>query len=181
MARLLAALLLAVVAGCSTAPAPPASPSGPLGARIGPAAPTGSTETARVLTIVDGDTIRVDRGNGSERVRYIGIDTPETRQPGDSIEFMGEEATEANRALVEGREVFLERDVSETDRFGRLLRYVWIRDGDGWLFVNLALVQRGFAQAVTFPPDVRHADAFLAAERDAADAGRGLWADPAVP
>ena len=94
---------------------------------------------------------------------------------------MGEEATEANRALVDGREVFLERDVSETDRFGRLLRYVWTRDGDDWLFVNVALVQRGYAQAVTFPPDVRHADAFLAAQRDAAQAGRGLWSATPAP
>ena len=69
----------------------------------------------------------------------------------------------------------LERDVSDTDHYDRLLRYVWLRDGDGWVFVNLELVRRGFAQVVTYPPDVHWTDTFLDAQREARDAGVGLW------
>ena len=141
--------------------------------------PTGVTETATVLRVVDGDTIQVDRGQGRERVRYIGIDTPESVRPGHPVEWMGVEAAAANEALVAGREVVLERDVSETDRFGRLLRYVWIADGAGWTLVNEALVADGYAQVTTYPPDVKYADRFLAAQAEARERGVGLWAsDP---
>ena len=138
-------------------------------------APIGPTEVAMILSITDGDTIRVDRGHGSEPVRYIGINTPEVGDPG------GSEATAENSRLVEGMEVVLERDVRDTDDFGRLLRYVWIDTGSGWTFVNLELVRRGFAQAATYPPDVRFADVFLAAEQAARTAGVGLWAPTPEP
>ncbi|TAK00155.1 MAG: nuclease [Chloroflexota bacterium] len=138
-------------------------------------APVGPTEVAIVLSITDGDTIRVDRGNGSESVRYIGINTPEVGDPG------GSEATAENARLVEGAEVVLELDVSETDQFGRLLRYVWIETGSGWTFVNFELVSRGFAQAATYPPDVRFTDIFLAAEKAAREAEVGLWAPRPEP
>lgn len=141
-------------------------------------APIGKTEAATVVRVVDGDTIVIDRGRGDERVRYIGVDTPETVAPGSPVEWMGPEASAANKGLVEGREVVLEFDVSETDRFGRLLRYVWIRDDSrpsGWLFVNLELLARGFAQVVTYPPDVRYVDLYLAAQADARDRELGLW------
>jgi micrococcal nuclease len=88
---------------------------------------------------------------------------------------MGPEAGRANARLVEGRSVVLEKDVSETDRFGRLLRYVWLVDGDRWTMVNLALVDQGYAQVETDPPDVRHADRFVRAQRAARAAGLGLW------
>lgn len=127
-----------------------------------------------MLSITDGDTIRVDRGFGSERVRYIGVNTPEVGDP------FGSAATRANAALVEGRKVVLERDVSETDRYGRLLRYVWLEEGGVWLLVNLALVERGFAQVATYPPDVRYAEQFLAAQAAARSAGAGLWAEAAA-
>lgn len=159
--------ILVLLAGCSTATANP-SPVTDL-------APLGATETARVVRVVDGDTIVIDRGGGNERVRYIGIDTPESVKPNTPVEFMAREASAANEALVAGREVVLERDVSDTDRYDRLLRYVWLREGDGWVFVNLELVRRGFAQVVTYPPDVRWTDTFLAAQREARDAGVGLW------
>jgi len=139
------------------------------------AAPLGPTERAIVLRVIDGDTIEVDRGHGLERVRYIGIDTPETVDPSRPVAWMGPEASKANAALVEGRTVFLERDVSETDRYGRLLRYVWIEAPSGWLLVNLALVAAGFAQVSTYPPDVRYVELFLAAQAEARAAERGLW------
>jgi len=140
------------------------SPSPELGS-----APIGPTEVATVLSITDGDTIRVDRGFGSEPVRYIGINTPEVGDPG------GSDATAENTRLVEGMQVVLERDVSETDQFDRLLRYVWIDTGRGWTFVNVELVRRGFAQAATYPSDVRFAAYFITAERGARSAGVGLW------
>jgi micrococcal nuclease len=162
----------------TTTPAPTATPA-PLGA-----APLGPTERATVLRVVDGDTIEVDRGRGPEKVRYIGIDTPETVDPSRPVAWMGREASAANAALVEGRTVVLERDVSETDRYGRLLRYVWIEDPagpGGWIFVNLALVAAGFAQVATYPPDVRYAELFLAAQAEARAAERGLWGPRPTP
>jgi micrococcal nuclease len=160
------------------------SPSTPEVSPIPPAdaslRPVGATEVARVVRVVDGDTLVIDRGRGSERLRYIGMDTPESVKPGSPVEFMGKEASAANAALVEGREIVLERDVSETDQYDRLLRYAWLRDGDAWLMVNLELVRRGYAQVATYPPDVRWTDELRAAERVARDAGEGLWG-PATP
>ena len=128
-----------------------------------------------MVRIVDGDTIIVRLAGHDLRLRYIGMDTPETVKPNTPVQWMGPEATAANRALVEGRTVILEKDVSETDRFGRLLRYVWLDDGGRWTMVDLELVRRGFAQVETDPPDVRYAARFLAAERVARQAGLGLW------
>ncbi len=123
--------------------------------------------------MVDGDTIDVLIDGSEQRLRYIGINTPETVDPRRPVECFGREASERNRQLVEGRTVGLERDVSETDRFGRLLRYVWL-EGE---MVNAALVAEGYATATTFPPDVKYADTFAAMEAEARAAGRGLWGD----
>ncbi len=156
------------VAGATT---PPIEPPG---AGPGDFVPTGATEEARVVRVVDGDTIVVDRGLGDERLRYIGMDTPETVKPGSSVEWMGREASAANRALVEGRAVILEKDVSETDRYGRLLRHVWLRDGI-WRLVDLELIRDGYARVSTYPPDVKYSDLYLAAQVDAREHDRGLW------
>jgi micrococcal nuclease len=137
--------------------------------------PTGPTETARVVRIVDGDTIIVRLGGRDRRLRYIGMDTPETVAPGVPIERLGREASRANAALVEGRIVTLEKDVSETDQYARLLRYVWLVDGERWTLVNLELVRQGYAQVETDPPDVRYAGRFVEAQRSARDASLGLW------
>ena len=128
------------------------------------------------MRVVDGDTVVVSIRGRTFRVRYIGIDTPETVKPGSPIERFGPEATVANKRLVEGRRITLERDVSETDRYGRLLRYVWLRQATGWRLVNFELVALGFAQVSTYPPDVKYADLFVSAQRQARAAGRGLWA-----
>lgn len=126
-------------------------------------------ETAMVVKVTDGDTIRVRFADGrEEKVRYIGIDTPEMDQP------FGEEAKDANQALVAGREVRLVRDVSERDRYGRLLRYVYV----GELFVNAELVRTGLAHAATYPPDVAFADYLASLQHEAESAGKGLWAFP---
>lgn len=168
-----AMLLAACTPAAETAPGLPSIEIPALG-------PIGPLEPASLVRIVDGDTIVVDRGRGRETVRYIGIDTPETVRPSTPVEFMGPEAAAANTALLGDRELFLERDVSETDRFDRLLRNVWVMDPGrpgGWLLVNLALVAGGWAQVSTFPPDVRYVDELLAAQSAAREARIGLWGD----
>ena len=133
-----------------------------------------SGDVGRVVKVVDGDTIHVQIGATREKVRYIGVDTPETRHPAKGVQCYGREASQFNAELVGGEQVRLERDVQERDRYGRLLAYVYrARDG---LFVNAELAHRGYAQALTIPPDVRHADRFTALARDAREQGRGLWA-----
>ena len=127
---------------------------------------TSAPETATVTQVIDGDTIIIDT---SQRVRYIGIDTPEVHpQP----EACGMEAWETNRRLVEGKKVRLEQDVSETDRYGRLLRYVYVDE----TFVNAELVRLGLAEARAYPPDTKYQDRLEQLEREAREAGRGMWA-----
>jgi micrococcal nuclease len=139
-------------------------------------APTGPTQLATVVKITDGDTIRVIIDGAEYPVRYIGMNTPEVH---GGVEWMGREASQANAALVSGRQVILEKDVSETDRYGRLLRYVWVEDGTRLVLVNRVLLRRGFAQITTYPPDVKYADTvFLTAQRNARDEGLGLWGAP---
>jgi micrococcal nuclease len=184
VALVLATLL--VVGGCSATRPAIAPPNGtgtgspvtttPASPDAGGLRPEGATETARVVRVVDGDTLIVDRGRGEERLRYIGVDAPESVRPDTPVEFMGREAAAANAALVEGAMVVLEKDVSDTDRFGRLLRYVWLRDGAAWLLVSLELVRQGYAQVATFPPDVRWVELHRDAQRGAREAGLGLWA-----
>ena len=124
-------------------------------------------EVARVARVVDGDTVVVLLGGRSYRLRYIGIDTPEL--PGDCY---AQEAKRRNSELVLGRTVCLEKDVSETDRYGRLLRYVWLPGGE---MVNAILVREGYAMAYTYPPDVKYSQLFVSLQRQAREAGAGLW------
>ena len=126
---------------------------------------------ATVTRVTDGDTIRVEIDGQEYRVRYIGIDTPETVDPRRPVGCFGKEASERNRQLVEGQTVGLEKDVSETDSFDRLLRYVWVGD----LMVNATLVEEGYALASTYPPDVRYSDQFAALQAQAREASQGLW------
>ena len=103
-------------------------------------------------------------------MRLILVDTPEV---GDNLECFGDEATRFVEGLLSpGARVRLERDVSETDRFGRLLRYVYLDDGR---MLNELLVAEGYANVVTFPPDLRYLDRLREAERSAREARRGLW------
>lgn len=190
------AFLAGMLAGCAGAPTPPAPLPTATGSSVAPAAtavstspsvdvpspatdefaPTGAIENARVVRVIDGDTIVIDRGLGDERLRYIGMDTPETVKPGTAVEWMGIEASAANKALVEGRTVVLEKDVSETDRYDRLLRHVWLRDAT-WRLVDLELVRGGYAWVSTYPPDVKYADLYLAGQVEAREHERGLWGD----
>jgi micrococcal nuclease len=124
-----------------------------------------------VVRIVDGDTIHVKVGERVEKVRYIGMNTPEVHHPTRGEEPGGREATEANRRLVAGKRVRLETDVQARDRYGRLLAYVWVGD----VMVNAELVRQGYAQVMTVPPNVRHQELFVKLQREAREAGRGLW------
>ena len=140
-------------------------------------APTGPTQSATVIRVTDGDTIVVAIDGAQTRVRYIGMDTLEPDDPDPVGRAMAGAATAANRALVDGRTVILERDISETDRFGRLLRNVWVEQDDGSLvMVGLELVRRGFAQLDTFPPDVKYVDRIVEAQAVARTAEVGMWA-----
>lgn len=126
--------------------------------------------TARVAAVVDGDTVRLANG---ERVRYLGIDAPELAGEHGPDHAYAREARERNRQLVEGRQVQLERDSDDRDRFGRLLRYVW---ADGSLIQEL-LVREGLAYALVIPPNTRYAERLERAQAEARAAGRGVWSD----
>lgn len=125
-------------------------------------------EIVKVARVVDGDTIEIE---GGEKVRYIGIDTPETVDPRKSVQCFGKEASDKNKELVEGKIVELEKDISNTDKYGRLLRYVRI---DGAI-INEVLVKEGYAKIDTVPPDVKYSRLFIAAEIEARTNSRGLW------
>ncbi len=131
-------------------------------------------EAAKVTRIIDGDTIELEDGR---KVRYIGIDTPETKDPRRDVECFGAEAAAFNSELVLNQMVQLERDVSETDRYGRLLRYVYLDQQ----LVNETLVLEGYAKASTFPPDIAFSDRFSTAEKTAKDQQKGLWGTSCVP
>lgn len=129
-------------------------------------------EVFKVVSVVDGDTIKLDNG---QAVRYIGIDTPETVHPSKPVQCFGKEASAKNKELVLGKEVRLVRDVSETDKYGRILRYVYVGD----MLVNDYLVRNGYANSYSYPPDVKFQDQFRQAEAEARTNKRGLWADGA--
>lgn len=126
-----------------------------------------------VERVIDGDTIVV-RGVG--RVRLIGVDTPETVDPRRAVEFFGREASAFTKRLLEGQRVRLEYDRERTDRYGRTLAYVYLHDGT---FANAEIVRRGYGHAYTRFP-FRHLDRFRRLEREAREAGRGLWAEETV-
>ena len=124
--------------------------------------------TFLVTRVIDGDTIEIE---GGQRVRYIGIDTPETVDPRKPVQCFGVEASNRNKQLVEGKRVRLEKDITENDRYGRLVRYVYVDD----VFINLKLVAEGFAYSYTYPPDVKYQSQFVEAQRVAREQKRGLW------
>lgn len=189
--RVVAFAVLALVAGACSSAGPGTEEAGgatatrtpaPAGATPSPApSPSRSPVTlatpevpgspARVVRVIDGDTVEVVFRGRVLVVRLIGIDTPETVAPGQAVMCYGPEATRFTRSRLEGRWVHLELDVERVDRYGRTLAYVWV---DGELF-NEVLVARGYASVSTFPPNVRYAERFVDAQRRAREAGRGFW------
>jgi micrococcal nuclease len=122
--------------------------------------------------VVDGDTIVVKIGLEEFKVRYIGIDTPETVDPNRPTGFFGKEASQKNTELVLGRTLKLEKDVSDTDKYGRLLRYAYVDN----VMINSELVRLGYAKAATYPPDIKYSALFVKMEQEARQNKRGLWA-----
>jgi micrococcal nuclease len=114
--------------------------------------------------IVDGDTIEVKIGTRKHTVRYIGVDTPTLCYAKETLAY--------HKSLVNGKTIRLVKDVSETDKYGRLLRYVYLQDGR---MVNELLLEGGYAHLSTLPPDVLHVDRFLALQRKARESSAGLW------
>ncbi len=139
-------------------------------------APSGIAANATVVAVVDGDTVDLAFGDDDERVRLIGIDTPETKRPDAPVECYGPEATAfTERLLPAGTAVRVERDVENRDAYGRLLGYVY-RAEDG-IFVNYELVRQGYATPLAIEPNVAHAELFVDAARAAEGADAGLWAE----
>lgn len=135
----------------------------------------GAGGSAEIVRVVDGDTVVVRVGGREDTVRLIGIDTPESVDPRSPVECFGREASHRTAALLPaGTPVRLVRDVEGRDRYERLLAYLYRADDE--TFVNLALVEEGYASVLTYPPNVSHTEEFVAAAGRARDAGRGLWA-----
>ncbi len=127
-------------------------------------------QKAKVSRVIDGDTIELESG---QKVRYIGIDTPETVDPRRDPQCFGKEASLRNQELIENKEIYLEKDVSETDRYGRLLRYIYLEEND--ISINEQLIKEGYAVASSYPPDVKYQEKFKTAEQEARENQRGLW------
>jgi micrococcal nuclease len=128
----------------------------------------GVREKAKVKRVVDGDTIELEDGR---TVRYIGMDTPETKHPTKGVQCFGKEASARNKELVDGKEIGLEKDVSETDRYQRILRYIYVGD----VLINEQLVREGYAFSYSYPPDVKYQDRMVAAQKIAYEQELGLW------
>jgi micrococcal nuclease len=122
--------------------------------------------------VIDGDTIEVNISGAIYKVRYIGVDTPELYDERYEYSVLAQEAKEFNKQLVEGKEVRLEKDISETDRYKRLLRYVYVDE----TFVNAELVKHGLARAKAYEPDTKYQACFEELETKAREAGLGIWA-----
>jgi micrococcal nuclease len=134
-----------------------------------------ATTTAEVVAVIDGDTIIVNLGGTKETVRYIGIDTPEPRREGVP-ECGSYEATEYNRELVADQTVRLVADAEDRDQYDRLLRYVYVGEGEDEVFVNKALIEAGFAVPLTIKPNDTYTNTFKEAARTAAADDVGNWA-----
>ncbi len=123
---------------------------------------------ARVVYVYDGDTVKLDNG---ERVRYLGIDTPEMNYKNPPAEHFAEEAKRFNLNLVDKRKVRLEFDTVKRDKYDRLLAYVYIDD----VFVNAKMIEEGYAKVYIIPPNVKYADDFLDLQRKAKAGNKGIW------
>ncbi len=160
----------------------PANPGSPTAPTLQPDNQTKKTsfESVKVVRIVDGDTLEVSLSNGNtEKVRLIGVNTPESTT---RHEPYGSEASEFTKKSLAGKTIYLEKDVSDRDRYGRLLRIVWLEDA-GTInetsirskMFNAILVLKGYAQASTYPPDVKYSEYFMRFAKEAREAGIGLW------
>jgi len=128
-------------------------------------------EKTTVERVVDGDTIVI---SGGERVRLIGINTPESVKEAGKVEYFGKEASSYTKNKIEDKTIYLEKDVSNRDDYDRLLRYIYLEDGT---FFNELIVKEGYAFAVTYPPDVKYNEILREAENYARENNLGLWGE----
>lgn len=134
-------------------------------------------ELVYVTKVIDGDTIKIE---GDITVRLLGIDTPETVDTRRPVGCFGKEASNETKGLLSGKQVILQKDITDKDKYGRLLRYIYLpldpsTSSGQMLFVNDYLIREGFAKVLTIPPDVKYAEQFLEAQRKAREAKKGLW------
>jgi micrococcal nuclease len=132
-----------------------------------------------VTIVVDGDTVYASLNGREEKVRFIGVDTPESTR---EVEPYCKEASAYTQQRLAGRQVYLELDVGERDKYGRLLAYVWLEQPNSTAeqevrakMYNAELLLNGYAQVMTVPPNVKYADLFVKLQREAGEAGKGLW------
>ena len=128
---------------------------------------------AKVQRVTDGDTFVATVKGRRERIRIIGVDTPESVDPNRPDEPFGEEASNFAKHYLDGATVRLAGDAEPRDRYGRMLAYVWLEDGTFW---NALLAAEGYAQQLTIPPNVTYASLFRRLVRAARENNRGLWA-----
>ncbi|MGE5328140.1 MAG: thermonuclease family protein [Deltaproteobacteria bacterium] len=132
------------------------------------------TGLIKVIRIVDGDTIVVNLNSKEEKVRLIGVDTPETVKPGTPVQKYGKEASNFTKNMLIDKKVKLEFDVQHRDKYARLLAYVYLEDGR---MFNKILIEQGYAQVMTVPPNVKYQQAFIKLQRKAKENKKGLWKD----
>lgn len=150
--------LLIGLASCSSSSQPPLS----------------QTDLVKIVKVIDGDTVDIALAGRTERVRLIGVNTPETKHPTKPIECFGPEASAyLTRLLPKGTTVRIERDVEARDRYGRMLLYLYLGSND--LFINLDLVARGYGTPMSIEPNTFHRNDFVRAAAQAEAANVGLW------
>lgn len=142
---------------------------------------------ATISKVIDGDTVTVNVDGKDYKLRMIGVDTPETVHPSKPVEYFGKEASDFSKKTLTGRKVYLEKDTSNTDRYNRLLRYIWLEKPESLanptrydienLMFNGILLREGFANAASFPPDVKYQAIFKEIEKEAEAKGKGLWGE----
>lgn len=147
-------------------------------------------EVATITDVTDGDTITVGIYGTGYKTRLIGVDTPETVHPSKPVEFMGKEASDFTKTQLQDKKVWLEKDVSDTDRYDRLLRYIWLEEPSNIenptyedvrdKMFNGILIRDGYANASTFPPDVKYQEYFARIEEESREKGVGLWNEEAA-
>lgn len=173
--RLFASLIFLLLAALATQPG--AEPSAPYETTATSSAEqrvTTGSPLYRILSVADGDTFTIQYGTRKEKVRLIGIDTPEVHDPRTEVECFGEEASAHAKELLAGKEVSIETDPSQDayDKYGRLLAYAYLPDGSNF---NERMILDGYAYEYTYRLPYRFQKEFKAAEQDARDEGRGLW------
>ena len=169
-------LWVVVLAGCQAAEAPAGLATSRAERASWPGPPAGAV-AARVQRVTDGDTFVAIVAGRQERVRVIGVDTPETVAPNRPVEPYGKQASAFAERYLDGATVRLAGDAEPRDRYGRLLAYVWLADGTFW---NALLAAEGYAQQLTIPPNVTYAGLFRRLVAEARREHRGLWASAAA-